>query len=43
MFDTMTLLGAHLAAGALSFPEMSPALFSIDFGFIGLGIMGDGS
>jgi phosphatidylglycerol---prolipoprotein diacylglyceryl transferase len=37
MFDTMTLLSAHLAASAMAFPEMSPALVSIDFGFIGLG------
>ena len=37
MFDTMTLLGGHLAAGALAFPEISPALFTIDFGFLGLG------
>ncbi len=37
MLDTMTLLGGHLAASSLSFPEISPALVSIDFGFIGLG------
>ncbi|WP_371310957.1 prolipoprotein diacylglyceryl transferase [Hyphomonas sp.] len=37
MLETMMLSGAHLAAGALSFPEISPAAFTIDFGFLGLG------
>ena len=37
MSDMMTLLSAQLAASALPFPEISPALFTIDFGFLGLG------
>jgi phosphatidylglycerol---prolipoprotein diacylglyceryl transferase len=38
MTDLLTLIALPMAAGGLPFPEMSPALVSIDFGFIGLGV-----
>ncbi|MEQ8299801.1 MAG: prolipoprotein diacylglyceryl transferase [Hyphomonas sp.] len=37
MTDLLSLIALPMAAGGLQFPEMSPALVSIDFGFIGLG------
>lgn len=37
MLDMMSLAAPILPANALSFPEFSPALVSIDLGFIGLG------
>jgi phosphatidylglycerol---prolipoprotein diacylglyceryl transferase len=37
MTDLPTLIALPMAAGGLPFPEFSPALVSIDFGFIGLG------
>ncbi len=37
MTDLLATLSLYLAQTALSFPEWSPALLSIDFGFIGLG------
>lgn len=37
MTDLLATLSLYLAQTVLSFPEWSPALLSIDFGFIGLG------
>lgn len=37
MTDLLASLSVYLVQASLSFPEWSPALFSIDFGFIGLG------
>lgn len=37
MTELFAALSVYLTQAALKFPEWSPALFSIDFGFIGLG------
>ena len=37
MTDLLASLSVYLVQASLSFPEWSPALLSIDFGFIGLG------
>jgi phosphatidylglycerol:prolipoprotein diacylglycerol transferase len=37
MIDLLAALSVYLTQAALKFPEWSPALFSVDFGFIGLG------
>jgi len=37
MTELLAVLSVYLTQAALKFPEWSPALFSIDFGFIGLG------
>ncbi|KCZ88346.1 prolipoprotein diacylglyceryl transferase [Hyphomonas johnsonii] len=38
MTDFLTLLAVPMAANALHFPEFSPAIFSIDLRFMGLGV-----
>ena len=37
MTELLMTLGVYLNQAALEFPNWRPALFSIDFGFIGLG------